>query len=163
MIKDILPEALAELILAQYSFAGIYELRIRTDKPIYINYFGDFLPLRGENQSIVYADRKLIGFIIARVTERSVYRYNTEIKQGFITTPSGMRIGIAGEVVNSDDGGIKTIKNLSSIVVRVPHEIKNCSSEILPYIVDSMGVRNTLILSPPGCGKTTIIRDIARQ
>lgn len=163
MIKEIFPLSLAELITTRFNMAGVYELRIRAEKPLYINYYGEYLPLRDKNQSIIYADKKLIEYIVDHVTEMSVYRYNTQIKQGFMTTQDGIRIGLAGEIVEDDENGVKTIKNLTSLVIRIPHEIKNCSSEILPFIVDSAGVKNTLIISPPGCGKTTIIRDIARS
>lgn len=163
MIKDIFPLSLSEIILSRFNIAGIYEFRIRVDKPIYINYYGEYIPVRNSSQSIIFADQKLIEYIISHVTEMSVYRYNLQIKQGFITTQKGIRIGLAGEVVQSEDGEIKTVKNLSGIVIRIPHEIKNCASEIMPYIVDCNEVKNTLIISPPGCGKTTFLRDISRQ
>lgn len=162
MIKRLFPFSVAELITARFNLTGIYEIRIRTEKPIYINYFGEYVPLRDSIQSVVYADKKLIDYIITHSTEMSVYRYNSQIRQGFITTQEGVRIGLAGEVVQNENGGVKTIKNLTSIVIRIPHEIKDCATEIMPYI-NNGGVKNTLIISPPGCGKTTIIRDIARQ
>lgn len=163
MIKRLFPFSVAELITSRFSLAGIYEIRIRTEKPIYINYFGEYVPLRDSSRSIVYADKKLIEYIITHTTEMSVYRYNSQIRQGFITTQEGVRIGLAGEIVQDENGEIKTIKNLTSIVIRIPHEIKDCAVEIMPHISDGREIKNTLIISPPGCGKTTIIRDIARK
>lgn len=163
MFKEIFPESLAELIASRFNICGIYELRIRAEKPIYVNYFGEYLPLRDKNQSIVYADKRLIEYIVEHITEKSVYRYNSQIQKGFMTTQDGMRVGLAGEIVENEDNTVRTIKNLTSMVIRIPHEIKNCASDILPFIVDSAGVKNTLIISPPGCGKTTMIRDISRS
>ena len=162
MIEELFPSDLTNLLSSRFNISGLYEIRVRAEKPIYINYFGDYVPLRDKNQSIIYADLKLIDFIITRATEMSVYRYNSQIKQGFITTAKGVRIGISGEIVETEANEIRTIKNPSSLVIRIPHEIKNASIEIIPYIIDSFGVKNTLIISPPGCGKTTIIRDISR-
>lgn len=162
MIKNLFPLQIINLIYSKFNINGIYEIRIRTQKPIYVNYFGDYVPLRDKNFQTIYADKKLIDYVITQATEMSVYRYNSQIKQGFITTQNGIRIGLAGEIVETEDNFIRTIKNPSSLVIRIPHEIKNCAHEIMPYIVDERGIKNTLIISPPGCGKTTIIRDIAR-
>lgn len=142
--------------------SGVYEIRIRAEKPIYINYFGEYIPLRDKTSEIIYSDKKLIDYIITRATEMSVYRYNSQIKEGFITTSKGVRIGIAGEIVETETSEVRTIKNPSSLVLRIPHEIKNCANEVMPYIMDCHGVHSSLIISPPGCGKTTFIRDIAR-
>ena len=163
MFKEIFPKELAELLTLRFNLSGIYELRIRTEKPLYVNYFGEYLPLRDKSQSVVYADKRLIEYVVEHITENSVYRYNSQIKKGFITTQDGIRVGLAGEIVEDAEQGVKTIKNLTSMVIRVPHEIKNCASDILPFIVDSAGVKNTLIISPPGCGKTTMIRDLSRS
>lgn len=163
MLRNILPISLAQLITTKFNIAGIYEVRIRTAKPIYINYFGEYIKLRDSSQSVIYADPKLIEYVITHTTEMSVYKYNSQIRQGFITTQDGVRIGLAGEVVQDENGEVKTIKNLTSLVIRIPHEIKDCAVEIMPFIADCFEVKNTLIISSPGCGKTTIIRDIARQ
>jgi stage III sporulation protein AA len=70
-----------------------------------------------------------------------------------------VRIGICGELV-SEGGLIKTIKNFTSVNIRVPHEVANCCLNAFRHIVDGQ-VHNTLIISPPGAGKTTVLRDIA--
>lgn len=162
MVEDIFPTELSNLLVCRFNQNGIYEIRVRCDKPIYINYYGEYIPIRDKFQNIIYADKKLIDFIINRTTEMSVYRYNSQIKQGFISTDKGIRIGLAGEVVVGELGEVKTIKNLNGLVIRIPHEIKNCASQILPYIYGNNEVYNTLIVSPPGCGKTTMIRDLSR-
>lgn len=157
-----LPTEIENLILSKFNYAGIFELRIRQDKPIFILYYGDYILLTDKRQNAVYADKKLIEYILNCLTEMSVYRYNHQIKQGFIIAPSGVRVGLAGEVVLDETGGVRTIRNISSMVIRVPHEIKGCASPIIPFIERDDRILNTLIISPPGCGKTTIIRDLSR-
>ena len=75
----------------------------------------------------------------------------------------GIRIGIAGESVNSDNFLPKTIKDICSINIRIPHEVINCSAVAFKFIYSQGQIKNTLIVSPPGAGKTTYLRDIARK
>lgn len=164
MLKEILPPSLGSLIDNRYRYEDIYEIRIRCNMPIVINYLNRYEPLRNINGGQVYADKKLIDYILSRATDLSLYKYNNQIKNGYISVSGGIRIGIAGEVVLGDNNGeIKTIKNYSSVVIRIPHEIVGCADEIMEHIFDESGVKNTLIVSPPGCGKTTFLRDIARN
>lgn len=92
----------------------------------------------------------------------SLYAFEDEIRQGFITVQGGHRIGIAGKVI-VEDGHIKSIKYISSINIRISHEIKGCANKVLNYISSGDSMYHTLIISPPGCGKTTLLRDIVRQ
>lgn len=157
-----LPIEIENLIVSKFNHAGIFELRIRQDKPIFILYYGDYILLKDNRQNPVYADKRLIEYILSSLTEMSLYRYNNQIKQGFITCAGGGRVGIAGEIVSSENGEIRTIKNITSLVVRIPHEVKGCGAPILPFIETKSHIYNTLIVSPPGCGKTTMLRDISR-
>lgn len=99
---------------------------------------------------------------IASISDNSLYAFEEEIKRGFITVAGGHRVGLAGQVVLQGDT-VKTLKNFSSICFRIAREVKDCALPLLSYINggDRM-VRNTLIISPPRCGKTTILRDLAR-
>lgn len=133
----------------------IQEIRIKIQKPIIL--YTD----RGEiilSRDVTKEDFK---FIIQRISNYSIYAYEEEIKQGFITLKGGHRVGIAGECV-MENNKIKTIKNISSLNIRISKEVIGCSKEVIKYIVDDNNVKNTLIISPPKCGKTTILRDITR-
>ena len=94
----------------------------------------------------------------------SLYAYEEEIKQGFITVQGGHRIGVAGKAV-LEDGKVKTFKNISFLHIRIAHEIKGCANVIIPFLYNRETFRwyHTLIISPPGCGKTTLLRDLIRQ
>ena len=103
---------------------------------------------------------KLINQIILNVTENSFYAFDNQIKNGFLTTKEGVRIGLAGECV-FENGCIRTIKNISSLNIRIPHFIDNCSNSVFNYIINNSKICNTLIVSPPGFGKTTFLKDIS--
>lgn len=94
----------------------------------------------------------------------SLYAYEEELRQGFLTVQGGHRIGVSGRVV-LEKGEVKTIQPVTFLNIRISHEVKGCADRILPYLYDgdSGRFRHTLILSPPRCGKTTLLRDIVRQ
>ncbi|MBE6008350.1 MAG: stage III sporulation protein AA, partial [Lachnospiraceae bacterium] len=92
----------------------------------------------------------------------SLYAFDEEIKNGFITIEGGHRVGICGKVV-ADGGKIKTLRNISSLNFRLARQIKGCGDEALKYITYKGRFFNTLIISPPGGGKTTVLRDVIRR
>ena len=104
----------------------------------------------------------MIEDIVFRASECSIYSVNEQIKKGYIVTKKGVRIGIAGSVIE-EKGIIKTITNFTSVNIRIPHEIRNCSLCAFKDIVSQKGIENTLIISPPGAGKTTFLRDFVYQ
>ena len=104
-------------------------------------------------------EEKDIEYVLKCVTESSLYAFNDRIKEGYITTKEGVRIGLSGECV-FDKNEIVTIKNINSLNVRIPHSIYGCSKQIIPYILLNGQVKNTLIISPPFLGKTTILKDL---
>jgi stage III sporulation protein AA len=93
----------------------------------------------------------------------SIYSIEDELRNGFITLRGGHRVGIVGKVV-TENGKVKTIKDISGLNIRVSRQVIGCSSRVIRHIIrDCFGVYNTLIISPPQCGKTTLLRDIIRQ
>ncbi|MCX7710351.1 MAG: stage III sporulation protein AA [Clostridia bacterium] len=145
----------------------IEELRLRADKPLMMIGNGRevFIDAGGavsancRNSFIVMQSD--IAKTLELISENSIYAYQEEIKNGFITLKGGHRVGIAGRVV-TDGTGIKNIKDISGLNIRLSKQIKGCSKEVIKYILNNTGVYNTLIVSPPQCGKTTILRDITR-
>lgn len=166
MLKDFLPEFLYTAIIKKNSECEINEIRIRANKPITIlcntkSYFvGENGACNSHNQSL-FGTYDLIRDIIFKASNYSIYAVNEQIKKGYLTLNDGIRIGLSGEVVN--DGEIRTIKNFSSICIRIPHVIKNVSLSIFNHVLNDGNLNNTLIISPPGAGKTTMLRDIIYQ
>ena len=164
MIYRLLPQEINNTLI-NYDMQKIQEIRLRRNAPVVINYQGKNCVLkRMSGGEPVFVTKEMIEYVLKRATENSLYAYNNQIKQGFITARGGIRLGIAGESVNSDKFMPTTIKNINSINIRVPHEVKDCSAFVFNYIYSKdYGIKNSLIISPPGAGKTTYLRDIARK
>lgn len=166
MLDDILPSQIA-LALGKIPYSSLCELRLRDGGAIVVNILGDNYYL-GDGKIVSNIDEALkvgsgvLSAIIDRLAKHSLYSINDQLIDGYITYDGGIRVGVCGEVV-SVDGAVKTIKNISSINFRFPHNIRNCSLDVLPYIDTINGLKNTLILSPPGAGKTTMLRDLIYQ
>lgn len=145
----------------------LQEIRLRILKPCIIFYDGKefFVSEEGElirNEEAGYVILQSdIKEILGYISSFSLYAYEDEIRRGFITVSGGHRVGLAGKVI-IEEGQIKSIKYISFINIRVSHEIKGCSEKIVPYLYEEKRICHTLIISPPGRGKTTILRDIAR-
>lgn len=92
----------------------------------------------------------------------SLYAAEEELRQGFFTVRGGHRIGVAGRVILKEQK-IMGIKSVAFLNLRVAHEIKGCADQVLPFLYEKGRFVSTLILSTPGCGKTTLLRDLIRQ
>lgn len=96
------------------------------------------------------------------ITSNSVYAFQEEIRNGYITIKGGHRVGIAGKIV-SEGLYVKSIKDIMSLNIRVSKEVKGCADKIFQYLIKGENdLYNTLIVSPPQCGKTTMLRDLTR-
>ena len=164
MFKDILPAKVLDS-LDFLKLDNLNEIRIRNSKPIIVDYGGRYY--LGENGLAKNADEainlneKEINNIVYKACECTIYAYNEQIKNGFITLKNGVRLGLCGEVVY-ENKQIKTIKNFSSLNIRIPHTIKGCSLTALPYLQEK-GILSTLIIGPAYSGKTTFLRDLTYQ
>ncbi|MFO7818725.1 MAG: stage III sporulation protein AA, partial [Halanaerobacter sp.] len=97
------------------------------------------------------------------MTNNSLYTLEEELKSGFLTLAGGHRVGFVGQVIR-DNKSIKRIKNISALNIRLCQEIIGSADKVIESIIaHSNDIYNTLIISPPRCGKTTLIRDLIRQ
>ena len=146
---------------------GYTELRFRCNGPVML--------LRGREELFLHKTGGVCkeasqGYVVSineiremmeYISNFSVYAFEEELKQGFLTIPGGHRVGICGKVVLSE-GKIKTIRNISFLNIRLARQIQGCGEVLLPYLYRGVRLCHTLIVSPPGCGKTTLLRDIIR-
>lgn len=137
---------------------NLQEIRIRVGKPIILKFKDHDIVLK-----YVITPNEILE-IMERLCENSIYAYKNQICQGFLTIKGGHRIGITGTVVIENEK-IINIKYISSLNIRIAREVLNCSVNVLKQILDieNNTIYNTLIVSPPGKGKTTILRDVVRQ
>lgn len=155
-IMRILPgELVTGLNLCSLRYDRLNEIRIRT---------GRYISLIYDNKEVISrikADVKHIRKIIEMAANHSVYAYEQSFRQGFITIEGGHRIGIAGHVI-VENNTVKNFNYITFICIRVAHQVIGCSWKVMDFVYAG-GLKNTLIISPPGCGKTTLLRDIVRN
>ena len=136
----------------------IEEIRIRNQRPIVFKFNNGLV----KTEYIVKTEDILE--IMQKITENSLYSYQKQISEGYITLKGGHRVGISGNVVMENEKVIN-INYIYSLNFRIARQIKGCSNKVLRYIIDieNNTIYNTIIVSPPGAGKTTILRDAVRK
>lgn len=156
-ILEFFPKMIRDKLIAnEETMKNAEEIRIRIGQPISI---------RNHRNEVFLTDNMTtedILRILENFSNNSIYSVQNEINSGFLTIQGGHRIGVTGTCV-FENHSVKNIKYISSLNIRIAREVKECGSEILKYITYNHQFDNTLILSPPGCGKTTMIRDMIRQ
>ncbi|MFD1176241.1 stage III sporulation protein AA [Paenibacillus puldeungensis] len=168
----VFPDNIRDLLrkLPPSIFPALEEIRIREGRPLEINSGGRyyFLTPDGEltrNPQVAYKPGKQDGNrLLDQITNHSLYTMEEELRKGFITIAGGHRIGLAGRALLSG-GRVEHLRDISGFNVRIAREVKGIADPILPKLLDfkHKSVLHTLILSPPQQGKTTLIRDLARQ
>lgn len=148
-------------------YKELMEIRLRVNEPlIFVFSQGDYFisPVRGlveQKEEAYIVTPSDVKSTLDFISDYSLYAYEDEIRQGFITVKGGHRVGLAGQVV-LDRGRVRSVKHISFINIRVSHQVRGCGEEVLPYLIKNERLLHTLIISPPGCGKTTLLRDVIR-
>lgn len=150
-IKNLLQGYLLEM-------ENLTEIRLRINQPIILK---NPQTEKIVQTKIIYEE---ISEILQKLCDNSIYAYQSEIASGFITIKGGHRVGIAGSIVIKN-GQIININHVSSMNFRIARQIENCSKDIFNIIVNSKNeeIKNTLIASIPGAGKTTLVRDLIKK
>lgn len=156
-------------------FAGVLErgemleeIRIRLEKPLMISGYGKEFFVREDGSLTLYPEEGYkvrkgdIHRMMEHFTRYSPYAFEAEISQGYLSLPGGHRIGVTGEVVSTEDGRVKTLKNISSINIRIARYVQGVAEGLLPFVYEGGRPCSLLLVSPPGCGKTTMLRDFIR-
>ena len=155
-IFDILPDKINSCLKDKSNLNKLQEIRVKVGKPLNIVL---------DNTETIFSyviRREDVKAIIQKISNYSLYAFEEDIRQGYITIQGGHRVGLAGQCV-IEDNSIKTIRNITSLNIRVCREIVGCSNSLMNSLVENNRVNNTLIISPPKCGKTTLLRDITRN
>lgn len=171
-VLPLLPPALCQAAasLPDSVQARIEEIRIREGRPLEVVYGGQYAFVStdggmdvqpGEAHTVTHGD---CAQLLERLTRHSLYSFEEELKRGFITVEGGHRVGLAGRTV-LEEGRVRMIRDVSGFNIRIAREVHGCGRAVLPSILDrsQRTVHHTLVISPPGHGKTTLIRDLARM
>ena len=105
-------------------------------------------------------DTAALHRIIRRLCGDSLYAFEEELKQGYFTAQGGMRVGVCGKI-SVRSGAIQSVSEVASLCIRIPREIRGCGVS-LAELLFGKGLSSALILSQPGMGKTTLLRDLIR-
>jgi len=147
MLESLLPRTLYSILPND-----VLEVRLRKGKRL------SYLSLKGWKLSSHRISDDEFESVLMTATDRSLYAITEKLVNGYLPLPGGIRIGIAGECV-MDGARVKTMKYITSLSIRIPHQIFGVSNFIE---IDEYFKQNLLIISPPAAGKTTLLRDIAR-
>lgn len=151
--KELRPELAAAL---NAGTGSAEEIRCRIGYPIFV------LKSGGEKCVLTCSvTQEHLDYLFERATSASVHAYTEEIQNGFLFTSSGYRIGLCGTMYGNQKL-VSGIRDLTSVSVRIPHEMPGCADKIYPQLTEN-GFQSTLILSPPGYGKTTLLRELIRK
>ena len=164
------PDNLKAILKKTFETAGdsLLEIRIRSGLPLIVNTTqGGFAVLSNGELSPAVGGAYIIGCqdlkrIFQAICENSVYAYAEDIRQGFVTIRGGHRVGITGKAAVSGRK-IDAFREISSLNIRIAREVIGAANDIINDVFTPWGIKNTLIVAPPMGGKTTVLRDLARQ
>ena len=145
----------------------IYEIRLRVNAPLIVIYQGKeyFLTLEGEltreEAKAYHVQTEDLKEMLEYISGYSLYAFEEELRQGYLTIEGGHRVGFCGKAV-LENGEIRTLRQINALNIRIARERKGWGEALLPLLLEKDTLCHTLIVSPPGCGKTTLLRDLIR-
>ncbi len=168
-IYRVLPLSIRDRIqsLPRTILSGLEEVRIRQDRPLEIIAAGktwfvsDNQQLKLEPKNSILPTKEECRKLLNLISNHSLYALEEELRLGYITVEGGHRIGIAGKVV-TEAGRVKHVRDVTGFNIRIARQVKGAGQDLLSVVFKQNKVQNLLIVSPPGCGKTTLLRDLTR-
>ena len=144
------------------------EIRVRVNQPLELvtadgaYFLNNGALVRQTDRQCLSVSEEDLRQMSTLMSRYSLYAYEEEIRQGFLTVEGGHRVGVAGKAILEQEK-VKSLQHISSVNIRMSHEIPGCADRLLPMITKNREVCHTLVISPPCGGKTTLIRDLIRQ
>lgn len=157
LLQRYFPAHLWAAIRANSEDGNLEEIRIRVNQRIQLVY------PESDRLTQAWVTETDCKTVVERMCEHSLYAWREELRAGFITLAGGCRVGVCGKAV-MQDGRMECITSITSLNIRIAREVNGAAAELLPHIIEPDGqICASLLFSAPGCGKTTLLRDIARQ
>ena len=140
----------------ELNFEKVQEIRLRVNQPLIV--------LQNGKEHIIdeFPTAKDLKEVVEAACGYSGYAYEEEIHRGYLTVLGGHRIGLAGRAVMKE-GEVQTLKHISALNIRIAHPVTGCGERWREYFYERNKPCHVLIVSPPGCGKTTLLRDAIRM
>lgn len=166
-ITYIFPDSIQCEIAAILKRPDITEIRFRTGLPLMVRtlsgdyYFQQGGKLTKEDRPGYIVSAETMRHIFQKICQYSVFAFKEELREGFITLKGGHRVGLCGKIYY-DAEGMRQIKQISSLNLRIARQLQGCSEILFPLLIKEKEFLNTLLISPPGAGKTTYLRDLIR-
>lgn len=157
-LKQLLNPNLFET-LARIGIGRITELRLRVGRAVTYCEGGVFKSLMLLNKPYICL-KSDVDYTVGAASNQALYSVSDAICKGYLFFRGGIRIGVSGEGV-TEGGNLTAFKNITSLTLRIPHEVKGCADGVIGRINGDV-FKNTLIVAPPAAGKTTMLREIAR-
>ncbi|MCM1367442.1 MAG: Flp pilus assembly complex ATPase component TadA [Roseburia sp.] len=161
----LIPDIYADAVRGRLCADKLCEMRVRNRMPVRVQYDGAYYYLckngitKNVSEAFV-AEKNEVENIVMRACEFSLYTVTDTLKNGYISVSGGIRIGVCGSGVISG-GSVNAVKNFTAVNIRLPHQVTDCAYALYCKVVSGR-ILNTLIISPPGAGKTTVLRDLCR-
>lgn len=153
-VQALLPDAVREITGALPG--DLTELRLRAGRPVQL------VRLSGEEMKGSGMDASLVRAAAQALAGHSLYAREEELREGFFTMEGGCRVGVCGRMT-AEDGRIVSLTHVGSVCVRIAREVKGAADPVMEKLFAAGMPVSALIISPPGMGKTTLLRDAARQ
>lgn len=135
----------------------VQEIRCRIERPLLLRL--------GQGQERLVTERLSMAqlqHLVSRISQGSAYAWEEEFRQGYLTLPGGHRVGFVGKGV-LEHGHIRTLKQIGGLNFRIARAVNGAADDLVAKVTAGGRLHNTLLVSPPGCGKTTLLRDLIRQ
>lgn len=162
-MRALLPERyLQKWDLLRIDRSKLQEIRLRIGKPLFITYEGREVICKKHDVEII-VEKNDLECIFEWLCGYGVYAYQEELKKGYITIQGGHRIGVGGQVSYQSNGNLIGMKYINSLLIRVSHDIVGVSNQVIDNLYYQGQPLSAMIISPPGCGKTTLLRDLVRN
>jgi stage III sporulation protein AA len=151
--------------IPDYELEVLEEIRLRINAPVLLKQRTEDKYLRKDGglstrwEHSVYCNEENMQKTVALLCNSSLYALEEELRKGFLTLPGGHRTGFVGRAV-LDRGRVRTLKQISGVNIRVARCVSGAALQIIRHLVKGGVFLNTLIISPPRAGKTTLLRDI---
>lgn len=157
-VWELLPYSLQDAVerLSAAERAQIEEVRLRLGRPVSVT-----LPEGERFLPGTAADRETLDQVLERASRCSVHTVLEQLRNGFVSVQGGHRLALCGTGV-VEKGVLVNLRSISSLSIRQAREVKGIAAEVLPGLLEEGRLQSTLILAPPGRGKTTLLRDLVR-